>query len=409
MNKTLLRALGAASVLAIVSGTAFAEPVTLDVTAWKGNETEPAGLVDLIAKFEAANPDIDVELSYISRTDTDVVIPPRLQGNNAPDVMMVDMPLVKVWGEAGFLQDFGTDAEWYGRVPESLRAAITLDGKAYIMPLEVIGMGLFTNMGMLKGVGIDAPPQTIDDLKAACAALTAAGLNPMMLPGTWNAELMVIANGLGAATTPVADLGNGTAQFTADAGFNAALDTMRDLAGAGCFDAAQMAGVDPWSTALSEFKAGNFAMMPQGAWNIASFKENPDLDFVFGPIPTPVGGVAADLFGIGWAASSASENQEAAQKFIEFFAQTENLQVMLDAEAAYSPFDDGASGTPEQAAPYDAARAAGGIRNYPYALLTWPKALESEIADSLSSLFLDMSKANEETLGRWDETVEDNL
>ena len=409
MNKILRRTLGAVSVLAIMSGAGFAEQVKLDVTAWKGNETEPAGLPDLIASFEAANPDIDVELSYISRTDTDVVIPPRLQGGNPPDVMMVDMPLVKVWGDAGFLQDFGTDAEWYGRVPEGLRTAITLDGKAYIMPLEVIGMGLFTNMGMLKSVGIDAPPQTIDDVKAACAALTAAGKNPMMLPGTWNAELFVIGNGLGAGTTPAADLGNGTVKFAADAGFNAALDTVRDLAGAGCFDAAQMAGVDPWSTGLSEFKAGNFAMMPQGAWNIASFKEDPALEFVFGPIPTPSGGVAADLFGIGWAASSATENPEAAKKFIEFFAQTENLQVMLDAEAAYSPFDDGASGTPEQAAPYDAARAAGGIRNYPYALLTWPKPLEAEIADSLSSLFIDLTKANEEILGRWDEMVEDSM
>ncbi|MDG4674830.1 extracellular solute-binding protein [Shinella sp. 838] len=409
MNKTLRRTLGAVSAFAILSGAALAEPIKLDVTAWKGNESEPAGLSGLIASFEAANPDIDVELSYISRTDTDVVIPPRLQGGNPPDVMMVDMPLVKVWGDAGFLQDFGTDAEWYGRVPQDLRSAITLDGKAYIMPLEVIGMGLFTNMGMLKSVGIDAPPQTLDDLKTACAALAAAGKNAMMLPGTWNAELFVIANGLGAGTTPASDLGNGTNTFVDDAGFNAALDTVRDLAGAGCFNAAQMAGVDPWSTALAEFKAGNFAMMPQGAWNIASFKENSSLEFVFGPIPTPSGGVAVDLFGIGWAASSASDNPEAAKKFIEFFAKAENLQVMLDAEAAYSPFDDGASGTPEQAAPYDAARAAGAISSFPYALLTWPKPLESEIADSLSSLFLELSKTNEEILNRWDEVVEDDL
>lgn len=409
MNKTLLRTLGAVSVLAILSGAAFAEQIELDVTAWKGNETEPGGLPDLIASFEASNPDIDVELSYISRTDTDVVIPPRLQGGNPPDVMMVDMPLVKVWGDAGFLQDFGTDGEWYGRVPEDLRTAITLDGKAYMLPLELIGMGLFTNMGLLKAVGIEAPPQTIDDVKAACAALSAAGRNPMMLPGTWNAELFVIGNGLGAGTTPAADLGNGTSTFVEDAGFNAALDTVRDLAGAGCFDAAQMAGVDPWSTGLAEFKAGNFAMMPQGAWNISSFKEDPALEFVFGPIPTPAGGVAPDLFAFGWAVSSATENPEAAKKFIEYFAQPGNLQFMLDAESAYSPFDDGASGTPEQAAPYDAARAAGGIRNYPYALLTWPKPLEIEIADSLSSLFLDLSKTNEEILERWDEVVEDNL
>ena len=165
-----------AATATLLATAAFADQVKLDVTAWKGNEAEPAGLSDIIAKFEAANPDIDVELSYISRTDTDVVIPPRLQGANPPDVLMVDMPLVKLWGDAGLLADFGTDSEWYGRVTPDLRSAVTRDGKAYIMPLEVIGMGLYTNMGLLKKVGIEEPPKTINELKAACGALSEAAM-----------------------------------------------------------------------------------------------------------------------------------------------------------------------------------------------------------------------------------------
>ncbi len=400
----------AASLFAMVAGGAMAQSVTLDVTGWKGNEAEPAGLPELIAAFEEQHPDINIDFSYISRSDTDIVIPPRLQGGNPPDVLMVDMPLSRVWGEAGLLVDFGTDADWYPNVNPQLQNAITTDGATYVMPLEVIGMGLYTNMGLLNQVGIDSPPLTIDDLVAACGALNEAGINPMLMTGGFPITLFTIANGAEAATTPIADLGNGEAMFVDDEGFSAALDTLRMLAEADCFDPEVMAGVDPWSTALAEFQAGNFAMLPQGAWNIGSFSEAENLDFVFGPIPSASGtGVAADLFGIGWAISSATEHEEAARTFIEFFNQPENLQVLLDAESAYSPFIDGASGMPELAAAYDQARLDGGIINYPFSVLQWPAALDGEFWDSLTGFLLDMSQDNSEILQRWDWTVEDNI
>lgn len=404
-----LKAVIALATLSIASSSVFADVVQLDVTAWKGNEAEPAGMPELVEKFNASHPDINAELTYISRTDTDVVIPPRLQGDNAPDVLMVDMPLVKLWGDAGLLMDFGTDAEWYDRVSPDLASAITLDGKLYIMPLETIGMGLFTNMGLLKEVGIENPPKTIEELKTTCGALDQAGKKAMLMTGGFPTTLFVIANGVEAATTPVEELGNTKASFVNDAGFNATLDTLRELADAKCFDPVVMAGVDPWSTALNEFKAGNFAMLPQGAWNIGNFRESENLEFVFGPIPTRAGnGAATDLFGIGWAVSANSAKQEAARTFVEYFAQPENLQVVLDAESAYSPFNDGASGTPELAAPYDTARIEGTVVNYPFSVLQWPSALDKEMWDSLTGFLLDLSKDNEEVLVRWDETVEDN-
>ena len=408
MTKTTCSIWGAASLIALIAGSASAQ-VTLDVTAWKGNETEPAGMAEVIARFESANPEITVKFSYISRSDTDVVLPPRLQGGNAPDVMMVDMPLTQAWGKAGLLADFGTDAGWYGRVSEGLRNAITLDGKAYVMPLEVVGMGLYANTDLLSKAGVAAAPTNLDELKAACGALADAGIKPMAMTGGFPSVLFTIANGLAAGTTPAADLGNGTSKFVNDKGFSAALDTMRDLAAARCFDPKEMAGVDPWSTALAEFKAGHFAMLPQGAWNIGSFSQDAGLNYVFGPIPTSSGGVAPDLFGFGWAVSSTSKNADAAKAFVDFWAEPDNLKVLLDAEAAYSPFENGASGTPKLAAGYDAARAAGGIHNYPFSVGQWPGALDGEMQNSMTGFLLDMGQDNSKILTRWDQIVEDNL
>ena len=94
----MIRTFGiAATLTAGLIGAAQAQTV-LDVVAWKGNEAEPAGLPGLIEKFEAAHPDIEVELTYVARKDVDKVIPPRLQGGNPPDVTMVDSALVDLWG-----------------------------------------------------------------------------------------------------------------------------------------------------------------------------------------------------------------------------------------------------------------------------------------------------------------------
>ena len=105
-----------AAILASMASAAFADSVTLDVTAWKGSETEPAGLPQLIAHSRLPT------LKSMSNSATSAVwtrtlfLPPRLQGNNAPDVMMTDMPLVKIWSDAGLLADLGTESGcWQGR------------------------------------------------------------------------------------------------------------------------------------------------------------------------------------------------------------------------------------------------------------------------------------------------------
>lgn len=386
-----------------------AQQDVLDVTGWKGSEAEPAGISDLITAFEAKNPDIRVEYSYIIRPDTDLVLPPRLQGNNAPDVMMTDMPLASIWGNAGLLADLGTDAGWFSRLEPSLVPSITRGGAVYIMPLEVVGMGNFVNNSLLAQAGIAQAPNTIEALHAAYRALDAAGMRPLIFTGGFSAPLFVIANGLEQADNASA-LGMAEESFVESAAFNASLDLVRGLVENNCVDPDEQAGLDPWSTALSGFKAGNFAMMPQGAWNIADFPSVEGLDFSFASIPSNAeSGVALDLFGIGWSMSAQTEHPDAAQRFITFFSQPENLQVMLDAERAYSPFQGGASGMPTLAAPYDQSRVDGGVIMYPFAVLGWPKPLEGEIWDSLTGLLLDTDKSNENILERWDEAVEDSL
>ncbi|MHA3979097.1 ABC transporter substrate-binding protein [Halovulum sp. GXIMD14794] len=399
------------SALALLAGAASAQQVTLDVVAWKGNDAEPAGLPQLLEKFEAENPDIDVDLTYVARKDVDKLIPPRLQGGNPPDVTMVDSSLVKLWGGAGFLTDLGTDSAWVEAIDPTLRSILGSDDAMYIMPLENIGMGNFVNMGLLRDAGIEEVPLTIEATKVACAALKDSGVNPMIFAGGFPAMLWVGANGLDPEGTAPGDFGTGEATFVDSEAFDASLSSVRELVDAGCFDPELQAGLDPWSTALEEFKSGRSAMMPHGAWNIGSFSAIEGLDYVFAPMPSRFGenGMALDLVGPGWAIPRDAKNADAARRFVDFFTVEENLSVFLTEEGAFSPFTGGASGLPELAAPYEAARAAGAVTLWPFSTLEWPKALQSEWEDSLTGFLLNLDGANEDTLQRWDYAVEDSL
>lgn len=395
---------------ALLAGPALSD-TTLDIIAWKGNEAEPAGLPALIERFEAENPGITVDLTFVARKDIDKVMPPRLQGGNPPDVTMVDSSLVQLWGDAGFLTDLGTDSDWYDRIIPDLAQILTRDDAIYILPLEIIGMGNFVNLDLLAGVGIDGPPLTVADTLAACAALAEAGISPMIFAGGFPAMLWVGANGIDPHGTTPGAYGAGDVPFDGDPAFDASLNSVRDLVDGGCFDPKLQAGLDPWSTALEEFKAGRVAMMPHGAWNIGNFSKIDGLNFAFAPMASSYreAGVALDLIGPGWAIPRDAEHKEAARKWVDFFARDDVLSVVVQAEGAYSPFQGGPDGVPDLAAPYGDARDAGASVLWPFSTLEWPKQLQFTWEESLTGFLLNLDKSNARTLQRWDEAIEDSL
>ncbi|MFT6925472.1 MAG: raffinose/stachyose/melibiose transport system substrate-binding protein [Psychromonas sp.] len=405
-----LKLISVAASLMLASSYSFSQSVTLDITAWKGNAAEPAGFPELVKKFEAENPDIKVKLSYISRGDTDVVIPPRLQGGTAPDVMMVDMPLVKLWGGSGFLDNLGLDSAWYSTVAPAIKDIIVTNGKLYVQPIELVGLGNFVNTDLMKQVGINHPPLSVDQLLDACKKLDAAGIAPMLFAPGFTGTLFTVANGLKRSTAKPEALGTGEATFVDDKGFNDSFDIVRDLIDAKCFDPKIQAGLDTWGTSLTEFRSGRVAMLMQGAWNIKSFSETEGLNYTFSPIPGPDGnGIGVDTFGMGWAISSTSKHKAAARKFLDFFSMDENLSVVLKDESAYSPFIGGTNGVPALAATNNKARNAGNIVMWPVFVNHWPAELLPETIDGLARLLLDPKKPNEEIFEMWDQVVEDSL
>ncbi|MEE9388335.1 MAG: extracellular solute-binding protein [Paracoccaceae bacterium] len=406
--RSILKIMTSALALCAVADIAIAEPVTLEISAWKGTEAEPAGLPAIIELFEAAHPDIKVKFSYIGRPDMGLILPPRFQSGNAPDILMSDMNFVKTWAEGGFAADLGSDNAWNDRVLPGLKDVIVLDGANQFVPIEVVGIGLFVNEGLLAQAGIERAPKTIDELIATCAPLNAIGVQPLFLAADWPAGVFTSASALSETETPFSEFNSGDSLFADDPAANQALDTVRRLIAEGCVDVDKQAGMDTWSTALAGFTRGAFAMTVQGAWNIASFSQVEGLDYSFGPIPTNADtGIAVDVIAIGWTMNEHSKVKEAATQFIDFFLQPEIYLLFLKDEAAFSAYSDGLSGLPDLADNYAQARSEGAILNYPYQTLELPGSLEGEMGSAMNSLILDLSQSNTEILSRWDDAIEE--
>src|SRR3954471_6554619 len=97
-----LTALFAATALTALTGTAFAEPVTLKF--WDNQQTE-SGLSqyqqEAVKRFEAENPDIKVEVTTVPYPEYQQRLLTAVQGGNAPDVSTVDQIWQAAFAEAG--------------------------------------------------------------------------------------------------------------------------------------------------------------------------------------------------------------------------------------------------------------------------------------------------------------------
>lgn len=173
--KKILTSIAAGAVVIGMGPVAQAQDIVLEVASWKGNEAEPAGLPEIIARFEEQNPGITVRLNYLARGEVDKVVTPRIMAGSPPSVVMADPALMIQWSQAGALADLGADSAFVSQMLPDVQSVMNRGGSYYVQPLELTGLGNFVNLGLLEEAGIEAPPTTLAELVDACAKLNEAG------------------------------------------------------------------------------------------------------------------------------------------------------------------------------------------------------------------------------------------
>lgn len=162
------------------------ESVSIDVVhAWAGAEGEAFEAV--VAGFEEANPNIDVELIQIPFGEMSSQLAQQFATGSAPDVMTALPGLMRLFAEQGFLMPM--DEEWdqwiaEGQYNDALRAIATApDGVTYGVWFKGNVNGLvWYRPDVLEELGVGVP-ETWSDWEAALDAAAAAGMDPVAVGG----------------------------------------------------------------------------------------------------------------------------------------------------------------------------------------------------------------------------------
>lgn len=317
MKRTLL----AATAIGFFTGAALAQD-QVTIQFWDNQQTE-SGLSEYqraaVERFEAENPDINVEVTTIPYPEYQQRLLTAVQGGNAPDVSSLDQIWMGAFAEAGAvvpLDEMAAEANVSADAffPGAWESAIYKD-QLWGIPFNVdVWFFSFYNKALFEEAGID-PQSTVtwEGLRAAAEELTGDGRYGIGLFAHRGEDTVVVLNsfifsnggrvlneeGSCALTEPQAvealEYLASLAPYAPQGILNASSGSMREL-----------------------FLNGSLAMEFWPALEQPTLKNSDlDWDFVVGHAPegkTPVGAYG------GWnlAIYESSPNKEAAWRFIQF-------------------------------------------------------------------------------------------
>ena len=323
----LVRSLaGLALALGLAASPVFAGEIVLN-----SDHSDPApkkAMQDLIADFEAANPDIKVKWNVFDHEGYKSAIRNFLTAD-PPDVVAWYAgnrmaPFVK----AGLFEDV-SDVWTQNNLAETLKSAapsMTIDGKMWGMPYTYYQWGIYYRKDLLKDNGI-AEPKTWAELIAACKTLKDKGITPFTI-GTkalwpaagWFDYLDLRVNGYEFHM----DLTAGKIPYT-DPRVAAVFEKWGELVRMGAFTE-NHAALD-WQDAAPQLVQGKAAMYLMGNFLVAPLKEagltDDRLGFLRFPDITeglpPAEEAPTDTFHI----AAGAKNKDDAKKFLAYLGSAE--------------------------------------------------------------------------------------
>lgn len=323
------------AVLLMVSvGVASAqEQTTIILAGGSSGEAEDAALTAMVEAFEAANPDVNVEISFSPNHPT--TMQTGFAAGDFANVFYVDSSAFQDWASAGVIYPAGADLEDGDGIYESLRNIFTYNDQLYCPAKDFSTLALVYNTDMFEAAGVEVPTNW-DELNAAAAALTTddvAGL-------TVGVELARFLPFLYQAGGQVLDAEGNVALDSDEA--RAAVTEFVDLFTSGSARTASDLGAGWPGEAFGQGKA---AMTIEGNWIIQYLIDNfPDTNWAVAELPAGPAAPATMAFtvcyGIADPASSSSQTPEALDasiRLVNFLTGAEGANMVAESGFGVMP------------------------------------------------------------------------
>lgn len=339
-------ALVATSALALTgcAGGGGADDQVLRIAMGSPGEAQIRVWEDVAEQFESEHEGWTIELNFQQDDMYQTIgLPNLLSGRNAPDIYFewVGNRLAErtAEGHAAELDELVASGPLAGVLPENAYASATADGAIRLVPhIADVSNVIWYNVDVLEEHGI-TPPETWEDLLAACDTLGEAGLIPI---ASGNKDFWAAGNWLGHVVSRVVGAEAYDAALNGDESFDTpewreAFGYIEELHAHGCVNESANAIDDNEGAQL--FFQEKAAMHAIGSWLVSwAIDEAPDLDFDFVnlqamPGEVEPGSVEGVVTGYVINAESSEEKVELAAEFLALLHSTQNAEAFIEAEA----------------------------------------------------------------------------
>ncbi|MFE4464627.1 ABC transporter substrate-binding protein [Oerskovia sp. NPDC056781] len=276
------------------------------------NDGHEKDLDTIVAAYEKANPDVDVQVETIPYADYFTKLQTAFAGKTVADVVDLNYENFVSYAESGALAPLeDVDAAPY---KDTLLESFTHDGTQYGLPSSYSNVVLYYNKALFDAAGLDYPTAdwTWADEQAAATALTdtVAGVYGDFQPVTFHEFYKVLDQAGG--------------QFFTEDGSASAFDSPEGVKAAtwlvtkpGTVMPTEADGSSTPDFDKDLFSAGRLGMWHSGIWMFDALSQVEGLDWDIVVEPGDASKASA-LFTNGVAVTAASKEKEAAQDFAEF-------------------------------------------------------------------------------------------
>lgn len=316
----------AASLIALAACAGAAEAATT-VKFWHSfNKSNGEALDKVIAGFEAANPDIDIEAEYVGNyNDIIAKLQAAIPARRAPDAVILEVTRYGLFANNNLLTDL---TPYFDADPlkddlyDYAREVGVIDGKNYVVPFNSSTPVLYFNKDIFARAGLaaDTPLKTFEEITAAAKTISeklgSEGISGIAAPGQFARWGLVMAN-----DSEMVDPKTGEILLDKPN----TIEAYQWMASLVKDDkVASPDGVTEEDNGRDAFLAKKVGIMMNSTGNYVGSKKALGDDLVVRPMPcnkacsVPIGGA-----GIGIMSTSEKDVQDAAYKFISYAASPE--------------------------------------------------------------------------------------
>jgi raffinose/stachyose/melibiose transport system substrate-binding protein len=304
---------------------------------------DPIG-ADVIAAFEEAHPNIDIDATIVPFSDYVNTIRLTMASDTAPDIAQYNGGAMRTLIAADHLlplNEFEESMGWSEKFPKSSLDVHRTDAEAkrfgtdslYAVPAGLSVTGIYYNKEIAADLGLEFPVGSIDELEAAFDAAVEADITPVYVGALdynhihwWGALLNVLG-----PVEEYRDWAYGVPGATIDAeGARAASDLINEWSHEGYIPSS--ANGTGAADAAAEFTAGRSLLHLDGNWQAAAFDEAMGDNVGFFLMPTGDGTPAdvANGSSVSFSISARTEHPDEAATFLDFLASPEAAAAQIE-------------------------------------------------------------------------------